>query len=627
MTISTLIHQIKHNFLTREVETLDETGYSQYNVLKRIYLYLDNRFESGEKDSQGNRKYFYNLCNNRNDQATKNIDIDSRDLIPVSNRDSEPDYLRAFLLRAEWQKFVKESGFGQKLNQLSEDLPRYGTVVWKKSKDDGLVRDVDLRNLINDPTAFQLKDGPVIERIQLRSGDLKAMKSWDQDVVDAYLRTGGRPSEPFMEATDTSLPQNYAVDEMIPEFPVFEFWGHVPETACPWVDEPDPNRTRYCMAVVGDYNLGGKDFVFFFKEVDPALFPYREIHYRRIKGRWLGQGNVERLFPLQERANELVNRFYRSIRIGTMHVFQTRDRLFTRNVYSDMEDGDIIESKSEITPVATEVRAFSQYQAELRIIEAQADRECTTFEIVTGESLPTNTPFRLGALQASSAGKIFDFIRENIGLFLEDVCNVWILPAFGKRLTREHILEIAGSVEDIQRFDDAFTKHLLLQEYKKYVLNSSALPTPEEVEIFKRSVQEQISSGQRKVRVDEDFFKDIPLVISCNPTGENKNKQAKMETLTNLLQILGSNPQALQNPTFAKVLSMALEESGGVSPVQLASVLGPAGLSAMRGALDPSLIQGEGGQSPGRQPMAPNASNVEGGLTPESVVSQAENVV
>lgn len=624
-TIATLVHQIKYNFLTREIETLDQTGYNQYNTLKRIYLYLDNRFESGNKDSQGNRKYFYNLCNNRNDQATKNIDIDSRDIVPTATRDTEADYLKSFLLKAEWRQFVKDTRFGSKLNQLAEDLPRYGTVVWKKTKSKELVRDVDLRDLICDPTAFQLKDGPVIERVMLRSSDLKKMSAWDQEVVDLYLAAGGRKTEPFMEATDTSLPQNYAIDEMVPEFPVYEFWGHVPETACPWVKNPDPNRTRYCQAVVGDDQVGQRDYIFFFKEVPEEQFPYKELHYRRIKGRWLGQGNVERLFPLQERANELVNRFYRSIRIGTMHLFQTRDRLFTRNVFSDLEDGDILESKSEITPIATEIRAFNQYQAELRIIESQADRECTTFEIVTGESLPTNTPFRLGALQSSSAGKIFDFIRENIGLFLEDVCNSWISPAFTKMMTREHILEIAGTVDDIQRFDDALVKHLLYKEYKKYVLASSSLPTPEEVELFKRSVLEQISSGQRKVKMEKEFFGDMKYNISWNPTGEDRNKAAKMETLTNLIQILASNPQALQNPTFAKVLSMALEESGGVSPIQLASVLGPAGLNAMRGALDPSQVLGnaqpEGAAPAGRQPLAPNASATESRLTPEAVVA------
>lgn len=622
MTIGTLVDQIKYNFLSRQLDTLDGSGYNQYDTLKKIYLYLDNRFESGPLDSQGNRKYFYNLGNSRNDQATKNIDLDSKDLYPRPDRDSETDYLRAFLMKAEWLEYVKDTNFGMKLNQLAEDLPRYGSVVWKKKKGDEILRDVDLRNIICDPTGYSLKDGPMIERMIMRSGDMTSMSAWDQEQVEAYLsKVGGRSASDFMDVNEASLPSSYAIDELIPEYEVYEFWGHVPETVCPWVDNPNPNKTRYVMAVIGGQDQTvSNEYVFYFKEVSPELFPYKELHYRRLKGRWLGQGNVERLFPLQERANELVNRFYRSIRIGTAHYFQTRDRLFTRNVFTDLDDGEIIESKSEITPIATEVRAFNQYQAELRTIEAQADRDCTTFEIVTGETLPTNTPFRLGALQAASAGKVYDFIRENIGLFLEDVGNNWVLPSFAKRMNREHILEIAGSTEDIQKYDAIVMKYEGYKEFKKYVLATNELPTPEEVEMISKSIAEQILSGDRKVSFPKDFFSDLSYSISFNATNEAKNSQAKVESLTNLLQILATNPQALQNPQFARVLSMALEASGAVSSLALASLMGGAGLNAVS---SPAL---QGG-APGRQSAAPNATGEEGGLTPESVAAGAEAMV
>ena len=68
-----------------------------------------------------------------------------------------------------------------------------------------------------------------------------------------------------------------------------------------------------------------------------------------------------------------------------------------------------------------ELRAFNQYQTEITNIERQADRIANTSEVVTGEALPTNTPYRLGAQLGASAAKITEHIRENCGISFRSI--------------------------------------------------------------------------------------------------------------------------------------------------------------------------------------------------------------
>lgn len=592
--VSDLIARVKQNFLEQDVNIVEGLSFNQYNTIRKIHLYLNNQFESGPHDTQGNRKYFYNLCNYRNDQATKNIDIDSKDIQIGALQDAS--FAQSFFLRAEWTQYVKDENFGAKLNELVETLPRMGSVVWRKEKVDGKLKivDVDLRNVICDPTAFRLQDGPMIYRHIMSGDEIRGMTRWNKEAVDAYLaHASGVPVSQFMGMGDDSMSALASVSSVLPEFPVYEYWGDIPETLLVGTKilgkaEPRPNASRYCQVYCAgiDGQEGDRGEPLYIKEVDRSLFPFEEIHYRRMKGRWLGQGNVERLFPLQERANELVNRFYRSLRIGTIHLFQTRDRLFTKNVLTDMEDGDILETKSEINPIATELRAFNQYQNELRIIESQADRECNTFEVITGETLPTNTPFRLGSLQAQSAGKIYDFIRENIGLFLEVVLNKWLLPSFAKKLlSRSHILDVVGGVDELARFDEAFMKIHLYDAYKNYVMENNRLPNPEQIEVFKSTVLEQISKDPRKTFVPAEYWEEMDYKIFVTVTGEGHNKASILESLTTVFQTIMTNPAALQDPRVMTVFNKIMEESGAMSPLALASVMGQGGASAAMGAM------------------------------------------
>lgn len=601
-SLSGLVQNFKKNFLERNVEIVPGLTFNQYEIVKRVYFYQHNQFESGPTDENGDPKYFYDLITHRNDQATKSIDLDTKDV--YIQAETGGAYMKSWLLRREYIGYSKTSGWGKKLNELAEDLPDFGTVVWKRYKNsDGriCVDEVDLINLMNDPTVDCLDDGMVIERHQLTQDDLitKMGKPWDKDAVVRLINSGKTSAKKaFLDnspAPQTGMLQNN-VDETTPFYDTYEIWGEIPydlymkyKTTGKDAEKTDEativdpmkkdengvnqlNKSVYVTAIVAGCGQGETEAVLYCNEADPETeFPYKEVHFRRRKGRWLGVGNYEQCFPLTEKANELTNRFYGSLRIALLHLYQTRDNLHVKNVLTDLLDGDLIVSKSEITQIPTEVRGFTQYKEEMDRIEMQADRACNSYEVVTGADLPSGTPAKLGAQQLGSATKLFDHIQEDMGLFIEDVFNEWLLPDFAAALSKEHILELLDDADDIAIYSLAKTKIYQYEVMKRYILETSQFPEQGQLELVGSLVKDQVAKGPKQVQVEKDYYANLKYSIKVVVTGENDAKKMHLETLNTTLQTLIANPAAVQDPRIMKILGLVLEQTG-YSPLEINAV-------------------------------------------------------
>lgn len=604
-SLAGLVQNFRKNFLERNIEIVPGLTFNQYEIVKRVYFYQHNQFESGPTDDNGDPKYFYDLITHRNDQATKNIDLDTKDV--YIQAETPGAYMKSWLLRREYIGYAKTSGWGKKLNELAEDLPDFGTVVWKKYKNaDGRVctDEVDLINLMNDPTVDCLDDGMVIERHLLTQSDLikKSGKPWDKEAVIRLINSGKTTGKKLFIDQNTAPAQSAIlqnVDETTPYYEVYELWGEIPydmymkykttgkkstsTEAGPGEMVSDPlekssdgiirtNESVYVTALIAGCGQGETEAVLYCNEADPETeFPYKEVHFRRRKGRWLGVGNYEQCFPLIEKANELTNRFFSSLRIALLHIYQTRDKLHVKNVLTDLLDGDMVVSKSEITSLPTEIRGFTQYKEEMDRIEMNADRACNSYEVVTGADLPSGTPYKLGAQQLGSATKLFDHIQENEGLFIEDVFNEWLLPDFAASLSKEHILELLDDADDIAIYSLAKTKIYQYEVLKRYILEHSEFPDAGQLELVGSLVKDQVAKGPKQVLVEKDYYTKLKYSIKVVVTGENDAKKMHLETLATTLQTIIANPAAMQDPRVMKILGLVLEQTG-YSPLEINSI-------------------------------------------------------
>jgi hypothetical protein len=328
------------------------------------------------------------------------------------------------------------------------------------------------------------------------------------------------------------------------------------------------NETVYVMAMVAGVDSGCTEVVPFCREVTRDMFPYRETHFRRRKGRWLGLGNYELCFDLIEKANELTNRFFSSLRLALLHIYQTREQNHIKNVLSDLLDGDVVVTKSELTALPTEIRGANEYKYEMESIERKADRLCNSFEIVSGADLPSGTPFKLGQQQLTSATKLFKYVRQNTALFLESVFNDWLLPDFAKSLTKEHILDLVDNVDDLEVYYTARKRIFQYNAIKQYILENNDLPDPQQIQLVGELVKDQLAKGPKQILVKQNYYNNQKYSLKVVIDGENDKQQDQAETLTNMFQVLAANPAALQDPRLMKILNMMLENAG-FSPLQL----------------------------------------------------------
>ena len=124
--------------------------FDQQATLKRIDLYYNGKFESGLHDSQGFRKFFYNITKPACDIATKFVDLDTKDIMLVSERAG--DEYKIWVMQRDLKQWMKDNNVAKLLNDIAFDFPKYGHVVVKKAKA-GDVSKVNIVNLRMDPTA------------------------------------------------------------------------------------------------------------------------------------------------------------------------------------------------------------------------------------------------------------------------------------------------------------------------------------------------------------------------------------------------------------------------------------------------------------------------------------------
>jgi len=432
-SITSRINQLVKDFETREVKIVEGYTFNQVKTLRLIELYSNSQFETGHLDSQGFYKFFYNINQFPVDVEAKATDIDTKDYLFLPEAGRNKDILGSFFMKKEFDVWSKEEKWGQKLNEIVRNRPKYGSVVVKKVKN--TIRPVNIHNIVNDPTVDLLWKGPVVENHIWTSQELEAMPYEEakiKEVIDLYEK-------------------NSDENEILGR----EFYGWIKLSDVSDEYKGKKDRTAYCMVVAAgvektetkDKNEVNLGVVLYWKEIkapeEGALgdFPYRETHRRKIPGRWLGVGKVEELFDPQIRMNELQNIKGKGLYWSSLFAFQSKDPVVVRNLLEDLVNGEIVRVDSEITPINTGRVDLSAFQQEEQRWDKNIQERSFTFESETGESMPSGTPFRLGALLAAKSGGFFKLQREDIGLFLVDLFYEVMIPLFKKDRRKKQALK------------------------------------------------------------------------------------------------------------------------------------------------------------------------------------------
>jgi hypothetical protein len=392
-----------------------EYDHNLADTVNLIDLYSNSQFESGAYDNQRQRKMFMNVGNFRAEIASKQIQIATKDgrFYPADFADP---YM-AFFMQKDYHEWAKESAFAELINTWEDKLPSYGTIVGKEMGNREIV-DLPLQNIVAmDQSALSIAvSSHFIEaHPKMRSWEIQAMRDWDlsgltlryDEEYDVYERSGFVPKAWLDKQNNVTDPEARKDDGTYVDAKVIGMW---------------PKNDRK------------KDFHVFFAEVTNGDRGYREAHWNRHFGRWLGVGVKEDLIENQRAKNTVTNLKRKSMQWASKRVSQSASTdMAAKNLSRDVQDGEILEVgvNGEIKPVIFDNKTGADFQTFMNEWEQNSDQKAFTYDVVSGDSTGTRTmTATVGVLLSKATASYYSKKREAFGLFLKGCVIDFEVPKF-----------------------------------------------------------------------------------------------------------------------------------------------------------------------------------------------------
>lgn len=564
--------------------------WSMHDTLETIDAYLNSKHTSGPTDSLGREKPFFNIVSSAVNIWYRATDIDRKDIRILP--DKIESTALAFIATVHLQDWMKRARFGVFLNQWGRTLARYGSAVVKFVEKDGelLPSVIPWNRLIAD--AVQFDAIPRIEKFYKTPAQLRKIKQYDQVAVSSLI-----------EAHETRKTIDKQQQDIKNDFiELYEVHGELDTRLLE--DEPDLTipesaiKYRQQMHVISYVkNTEGEYDDFTLYKGKEKRDPYMITHLIEEDGRTLAIGAVEYLFDAQWMRNHTVKNMKDTLDIASKLIFQTPDsRYVGRNILNAIETGDIFIHKENmpLTRIANDKPDIAALQNFGTMWDNLAQEVTSTPDAVRGNTLPSGTPYSLGALMSQQGSSLFEIMTENKGLAIEDMMREFVIPFLKTQMNTKAQIVATLNSEEIAEIDAMYVPVQAVNNYNKKIVGQTIKylksgdpadqPSPFSPQLEQSAVQDQLAllGNKRSFQPDEigqktwdSVLNDFEWKCIVQVTNEDEDKQAVMTTLNTIFQTLASNPYILQNPNAKMVFDAILTETGRISPIQLAQVSAP----------------------------------------------------
>lgn len=588
-TIHQIIRQAEDNYIDNPVSISKYVDFDMHNTIETIDAYLNSKHISGSKDSLGRDKPFFNIVTAIVNVWYRATDIDRKDIrIMPPSLDKTA---HAFVATVHLHQWMKEAKFGTFLNDWGRSLARYGSSVTKFVEKNGqlICSVIPWNRMIVDPIDFDVL--PRIEKLYLTPAQLKQNKLYDQEVVKSLLDN--------LETRQTLDGQQK--DESNKFIELYEVHGELPLSLLTDKDKDDDTYRQqiHVVAYQSSNNKGEYDDFTLYRGKE-AQDPYLLTHLIPEDGRTLAIGAVESLFEAQWMVNHSQKNIKDTLDLASKLIFQTADTKYAgRNVLSAIENGDIMvhdanKPLTQINNSKADISAFQNFSTSWQNLAAEIT---STPDAMKGNTLPSGTPYSLGAYLGAQANSLFEIMTENKGLYIEEMMRRFIIKHLKTKMNSSN--EIMATLDEnaIIEIDamyvpkEAIRRHN--QEVKDMLLNApqnpmqstqTSMPSPYQPDVAEAKVRKDMSSlgNKRSFKPDEinettwnDVLKNFEMTATVEVTNENTDKQAILTTLSSVLQTVAGNPAILQDPNAKMLFNAILTETGRISPLQLSTAQSP----------------------------------------------------
>lgn len=569
--------------LVREAENNDQNGttliskyvdFSLRQTIEKIDAYTNSKHISGDTDSLGREKPFFNIVTAAINIWYRATDIDRKNI--RFRADKSNQYVLSFLYTILLQEWMLKSKFGVFLNDWGRTLAKYGSAVSKLVEKNGelICEVVPWNRLICDPIDFE--NNIKIEKLYFTPAQLKQNTNYDKEFVDELCES----------LSTRELITGETVDNRSDYIPVYEVHGKLPLSYLTDNEEDDEVYVQQMHVISFANNKSGQFDDYTLVKGRERKDPYFIAHLAKEDGRTMSIGAVENLFNAQWMVNHSQKQIKDQLDLASKIIFQTSDGNFVgQNALTNIENGDILiyAQNQPLTQINNkpDIGAMQAFQRDWQSIGNQINGIADAM-ITQAKS---GTAWRQTQAELQEAHSLFELFTENKGLALEEMLREYVIPFFTKKLNNSD--EISAILEDhqVKQLDMMYVPNeairIVNQKIKDTILSGQIFdPTQQEgmiaqteeqlrQELNKLGNQRFIKPGDIETTTWKEVLKDFEGDIEIDITGENKDLQSMMTTLTTTLQAIATNPMILQDPNAKLIFNRLLETVGGISPIEI----------------------------------------------------------
>jgi hypothetical protein len=571
LSITQELELIKTNY-DKTIDLVQGLPFSQKKQIKTIEFYSNSKYLNGQLDELGREKPFMQILNAICDVENTAKDLDTKDINVTS--DDGNHYLESFMLSKDIQVWMKEADFAKTLNDMRDVHTRYGSLLVKKcmEKDEETGEKIlklelpEWKNTLTDQV--NIVQGAIVETHWMTAVELSKMTEWKNisKVMEKLKNSGSSKRIPIYEIRGEFSQATYKD---------CEGEKYTPE------DEKSFSYQLYYVA--GNPVESGKldnleAYIPLYWE-DNTERVYKYLARKPRAGRAFGVGVFEEGEEAQVWTNDTVLKQYRAMEYTTKVIGQSASKkLKGRNLLTETDDGTILEHEDGKPITALNLLpsgGLNQYSNLIQQWYNQLEKTTSAYAAQRGDTPPSGTPFRLQATVLQQSSSVFKTLQQELGIFITEIFEDWVMPYLRTKLSREHILAYEFSPEELKEIDKNFATRNANDKAIEMIL-SGQLVTQEQFDAWLNGADEFIkqTKGTRFITIPKNYYKNLEAKVTINITGEQRNKAATLESLTNILLTVAQNPAITQDPVLSQVLMKILELSGaGISPINITAAI------------------------------------------------------
>lgn len=580
-TIFDVIRNERQDFLYNHIEIVDGYSFNQYQNIKKIHKYYNSHYNDNNYETiRGitRKKVFWNITKRRATIASKQIDLDTKDFLLISQ--NEATEWQVHLFEKELKAWMKKEKYAKILNQISDELPVYGSVILRKTKNGAEL--VDLRKFFCEQSAQDLKKSRYkIIKHEMTPETMREMEGSWENVRDAIDKFAVISSKSYEDGGQLN------VEHTTPLMEVYERFGEVPASyfenegaligdgskedddyvygrfICIGVDNPVVSH----LADGTKNTIHAPGMILFSEQLKKEDEPFKECHYRKTKGRWQGIGVIEDLFEDQRMLNKTKDQEDKAQELASLILFQTATDMAAKNVLSDVDNGEILKAPAPFNRLDNSNRALPEMQRIAQAYELHADLNTFSADSLGGKESPSSATLGAVQLQLQTGASVYDYMKEDYGIFLNEFITDLVLPDMEKKINEGHTFRYAGNIMEMQKIRERAVKGYIRSQV---LMGKIDAPSKEEAELMiKESVDNYAKEGSYMwLQITKDFFKNLEYEVSLEITGEGRDVQAWINNLVSVLKLTAGQPLSAMNP-FSKRLLYKILTAMGMSVSEL----------------------------------------------------------